>query len=223
MKTAIEERKAETREMIMQAGRKVFSERGYHNAQISDIVREAGISTGSIYAHFKDKRDLFAQVTRENLESLRGMLREIRQTDRQDDDIRERISRMKLAYETFFDYVDANTPQFLLILRAGFGVDEQLDSGAWEYFNFFADDFGEEFCKWERLGYLRGVNASLMGHIIIGAGLQVVHSYLMDAKFTRSEAIHNLMALNQALLTIYLTDKGKEALGSIDIAKVLQG
>jgi hypothetical protein len=44
----------------------------------------------------------------------------------------------------------------------------------------------------------------------------------MDAKFTRSEAIYNLMALNQALLTIFLTDKGKEALGSIDIAKILQ-
>lgn len=121
MKSAVEERKAETREMIMQAARKVFSERGYHNAQISDIVREAGISTGSIYAHFKDKRDLFAQVTRENLENLRRLLREIRQTDRQDDDIRDRIGRMKLAYEAFFDYVDANVPQLLMILRSGYG------------------------------------------------------------------------------------------------------
>jgi AcrR family transcriptional regulator len=223
MKSAVEERKAETREMIMQAARKVFSERGYHNAQISDIVREAGISTGSIYAHFKDKRDLFAQVTRENLENLRRLLREIRQTDRQDDDIRDRIGRMKLAYEAFFDYVDANVPQLLMILRSGYGVDQQLDSGAWDYFNCFADDFGEEFRKWERLGYLKGVNATLMGHIIIGAGLQVVHSYLMDAKFTRSEAIRHLMALNQALLTIYLTDKGREALGSIDVEKIIKG
>jgi len=50
MPAAIEERKAETRDMIMLAARKVFSEKGYHKAQISDIVKEAGISTGSIYA-----------------------------------------------------------------------------------------------------------------------------------------------------------------------------
>ncbi len=118
--------------------------------------------------------------------------------------------------------MDTNSALFLMILRMGFGVVEKLDSGAWDYFNAFADDFGEEFRKWERQGFIHGVNAHLMGHIIIGAWLQVVHSYLMDAKFTRSEAIYNLMALNQALLTIFLTDKGKEALGSIDIAKILQ-
>lgn len=222
MKTAVEERKAETRAMIMEAARKVFSERGYHSAQISDIVREAGVSTGSVYAHFRDKRDLFAQVTGENLDSLRRLLRELRQTERQEDDIRERVSRIKITYNAFFDFVDTNSALFLMILRTGFGVDEKLDSGAWDYFNSFANDFGEEFRKWERLGFIHGVNAHLMGHIIIGAGLQVVHSYLMDAKFTRSEAIYNLMALNQALLTIFLTDKGKEALGSIDIAKILQ-
>lgn len=221
MRTAFDERKAETRDMIMQAARKVFSERGYHNAQVSDIVKEAGISTGSIYAHFKDKRDLFAQVARENLESLRLMLREIRQTERLDDDIRGRVERMKFTYEAFFDHVDANASQFLMILRAGFGVDERYDAHTWDYFNAFAEDFGDEFRKWERLGFIKGVNASLMGHIIIGTGLHVVHSYLMDGKFTRKEAIYNLMALNQALFTTYLTEKGRKALGEISISQIL--
>ena len=118
MATSIEERKAETREMIVQAARKVFSEKGYHKAQIADIVKAAGISTGSIYAHFKDKRDLFEQIIRENLEVLRATLKELSQT-KKPGDVRERVQQWKPAYVAFFDYVESNPEQILLIVRGG--------------------------------------------------------------------------------------------------------
>lgn len=207
--------------MIIQAARKVFCERGYHNAQVSDIVREAGISTGSLYTHFKDKRDLFEQVSIENLENLRLRLLEIRKTENRTD-IRSRVERMKHTYHALFDYVEENPMHILMIIRGGFGVDERLDMSKWGYFNAFAEDIADEFRKWERSGIIEGINASLMGHIVIGTCLHVVHSYLMNGRFTRREAIHNLIALNQALFTVYLTDKGKEALGDLNVSMILE-
>lgn len=216
MSSPLEDRKAETRDMILQAARKVFSEKGYHKAQIADIVKTAGISTGSVYAHFKDKHDLYEQIIRENLGHLRITLKELSQT-RNPGDARERVQQWKPAFTAFFDYVESNPEQILLIVRGGFGVDEENDTIIWEFFNAFASDIAEDFRKWEELGFIKGVNAALMGHIVIGMCLHVALSYLMERQFTRVEAINNLMALTHAMVSLYLTEKGRSELGDMSV------
>lgn len=216
MSNAAEERKAQTREIIFHAASRVFSEKGYHKTQIADIVKEAGISTGSIYAHFKDKRDLYEQIVRENLDVLRNTLQELSQT-KTPGDVRQRIRQWKPAYMAFFDYVEANPEQVLLIVRGGFGVDEEHDTIIWEFFNTFASDIAEDFRKWQDLGYMQGVNPELMGHTVIGMCLHVALSYLMDRKFTRVEAINNLIALTYAMISIYVTEKGRAEIGDMEV------
>ncbi|HHO77185.1 MAG TPA: TetR/AcrR family transcriptional regulator [Deltaproteobacteria bacterium] len=216
MASPIEERKAETREMIFQAARKVFSEKGYHKAQIADIVKAAGISTGSIYAHFKDKYDLYEQIIRDNLDSLRNTLRVLSETQTHGD-LCQRIRQWKPSYIAFFDYVEANPEQVLMVVKGGFGVDEDHGMIIWGFFNAFASDIADDFRKWQDLGFIQGVNPELMGHTVIGMCLHVALSYLMDRKFTRVEAINNLMAQTYAMVSIYLTDKGRAELGDMKV------
>jgi len=210
---SFEDRKAETREMIIRAGCKVFSEKGYHKAQVADIVREAGISTGSIYAHFRDKRDLYEQILRENLESLRNKLKELSQT-KTPGDVRERVSMWRPAFTAFFDYVEEHPDQILLMVRGGLGMDYDEDL-AWEFFDAFATDIADDFRKWEDLGFISGVNAPLMGHIITGMCLHVALSYLKTRRFSRTEAIETLMAATYAMVSWYLTEKGKKELSGM--------
>ena len=56
-----------------------------------------------------------------------------------------------------------------------------------------------------------------MGHTVTCMCLQVALSYLMDRQFTRTEAINNLMALTHAMVSIYLTEKGKIELGDMSV------
>jgi AcrR family transcriptional regulator len=217
--TSAEERKAETRDMIIQAARRVFSEKGYHKSQIADIVREAGISTGSIYAHFKDKHDLFEQIIRETNEVLRTKLKVLSET-KKPGDVRERVQQWMPAYNAFFDYVEENPEQILILGRGGFGVDEENDTFIWNLFNDFATDISEDFRKWEALGFIKGVNANLMGHIIIGICTHVALSYLLEKQFTRSEAINTLLALTYAMVSMYLTDKGRTELEGLAIPRL---
>ncbi|UFJ42689.1 TetR/AcrR family transcriptional regulator [Brevibacillus humidisoli] len=51
-----------TVERIKAAALKQFAQHGYDGASLSDIAKEAGIKTPSIYAHFKSKEDLFLSV-----------------------------------------------------------------------------------------------------------------------------------------------------------------
>ena len=52
----------ETRAELLAAAARVFGERGYEGASISDITAAAGLSSGSIYAHFAGKAGLFAAL-----------------------------------------------------------------------------------------------------------------------------------------------------------------
>jgi AcrR family transcriptional regulator len=50
------------RSKILDAATKIFAEKGYQYATISDIAKEAGISTGLLYSYFKNKLDLLLSV-----------------------------------------------------------------------------------------------------------------------------------------------------------------
>lgn len=49
----------ETRQQIMFAAGKMFSERGVSQTSLNDIAEAAGVSRGAIYWHFKNKFELF--------------------------------------------------------------------------------------------------------------------------------------------------------------------
>lgn len=47
---------------IFEAALKTIKKKGYHNARMSDISKEAGISYGLVYHYFKSKEDLFDAI-----------------------------------------------------------------------------------------------------------------------------------------------------------------
>lgn len=48
-----------TRQTVLEAARKIFTEKGYADTTIRDIATEANRSTGSVFTHWDTKRDLF--------------------------------------------------------------------------------------------------------------------------------------------------------------------
>ena len=52
-------RTAETQRALLDAARAVFSEQGFADASIADVVERAGSSVGSLYHHFGGKSELF--------------------------------------------------------------------------------------------------------------------------------------------------------------------
>jgi AcrR family transcriptional regulator len=208
-----EKRRAETLGKITEAARDLFSKKGYHNTQVMDIVNEVGMSAGTFYNYFKDKRDLFLHITKENIEDLRLRLISLRQPDNTTD-FRKRIARLHDTYTAFFDYVDDHPTQLLMILRNGFGVDEDLDGVTWDIYRSFAEDIAEDFEKWQRQGYIQAVNLKILGHIVLGMSLQVAHSYVVEKEFSREEAIIVMNKATRAILRAYLTDKGRATLNA---------
>ena len=63
-------------EVIFTAACRVIREKGYHQARITDIAQEAGISYGLVYHYFKSKSDLFDAILEEWWTGLFAMMDE---------------------------------------------------------------------------------------------------------------------------------------------------
>lgn len=66
-RTFSQERARKTYEALLEAAQKVFVAKGYDATQTPDIAAEAGVSVGSFYRYFSDKREIFLEIMRRDL------------------------------------------------------------------------------------------------------------------------------------------------------------
>src|SRR5262252_6835028 len=59
-----------TRRVLLEAAREVFTEQGYSQASIADVVERAGSSVGSLYHHFGGKAELFLALWHEHQQAF---------------------------------------------------------------------------------------------------------------------------------------------------------
>lgn len=56
--------------LILDAARKVFSEKGFHESRLEDIAASAGFSKASLYNYFSDKEQIFLSLEIRDFEEL---------------------------------------------------------------------------------------------------------------------------------------------------------
>jgi AcrR family transcriptional regulator len=54
-----ERKKLQTRQLIAETARRLFSERGFDSVTVADVAREADVSVGTVFNYFPTKEDLF--------------------------------------------------------------------------------------------------------------------------------------------------------------------
>ncbi|WP_430487364.1 TetR/AcrR family transcriptional regulator [Priestia flexa] len=55
----MEEKKQQTKEMLLNSAEVIFSKKGFNGASVDEIAEEAGYSKGAVYSNFSNKEDLF--------------------------------------------------------------------------------------------------------------------------------------------------------------------
>jgi AcrR family transcriptional regulator len=65
------EQKAQMRENILTAARRLFQEQGFDGTSMTTIALASGLSVGGIYLYFKNKDDVFAHVFGRSLRDAR--------------------------------------------------------------------------------------------------------------------------------------------------------
>jgi TetR/AcrR family fatty acid metabolism transcriptional regulator len=60
---------------IIDAAIRVFARHGYYNSRVSDIAKEAGMASGTIYLYFKTKDDILVTLFREKMAQWAAFVR----------------------------------------------------------------------------------------------------------------------------------------------------
>ena len=58
----VQKRSIEKKQRIKNAALKLMSEKGYFSTSSNEIAKEAGVSVGTFYSYFKDKKALYAEL-----------------------------------------------------------------------------------------------------------------------------------------------------------------
>lgn len=85
----------EKKRRIIEAGLEIFEEKGYHNTNTAEIAKRANVSSGIVYAYFKDKKDIFIHALeiyfKRQFASIIDTLNSIEKIDNLDETIRNLI------------------------------------------------------------------------------------------------------------------------------------
>jgi AcrR family transcriptional regulator len=66
-----------TMRKLLDAGRVVFEQRGYHAARVDDVVKMAKTSHGTFYLYFSNKEDLFKALADDAMNEMAGLSDEL--------------------------------------------------------------------------------------------------------------------------------------------------
>jgi AcrR family transcriptional regulator len=76
-----EEHLEQRRQQILDAARRCFGRKGFHQTSMQDVFKESGLSAGAVYRYFKSKEDIVRAIGVENQGIVAGLLEEILNRD----------------------------------------------------------------------------------------------------------------------------------------------
>lgn len=103
------------RERLLLAAEHLFGERSYWRTTVAEICAMAGMATGSFYAHFDTKGDIFAAVIRRINSDLRGALQAALIDVEPDQRARERA-----CFRAYFDLTSERPWIYRIVREAEF-------------------------------------------------------------------------------------------------------
>ncbi|MBP5252850.1 MAG: TetR/AcrR family transcriptional regulator [Lachnospiraceae bacterium] len=111
-----------TRELLMEAAKKEFLEKGYNKASLRSICADAGLTTGALYFFFENKADLFAAIVDPPLNGLKKILFEHFREDAEEAKKLTSIEGLDMDHSEISDrivgHIYENYDSFMLLLTS---------------------------------------------------------------------------------------------------------
>jgi AcrR family transcriptional regulator len=157
-----ERRKADSRQRLLGAARRLFIERGYHATRPQDIARAADLGHGTFYLHFSDKRDCFLAFAEQacgELEAfVRGRLAGVDGVEPQ----------LRALLNAFLDYAEEN-PGALKAAMTDVSVIASDEAPGEPLVDRWATEWAARIRRGAEVGAIRAdYDAEVAGHAIVG-------------------------------------------------------
>ncbi len=200
-----ERRRIERREAIVVAAKRVFRDKGYHQASVHDIIDEARIARGTFYLYFASKQEVFGHLIDEFLQLIRGQVRRISLEPGADAPLDQLRANFRRVVNTVITHEDLST----IILRDPTSFDEDSRARVNVFFDQVRAMITDALRVGQGLRLVRPCNVHLVGVTALGGLLEALQHMLMahgddPAVRARERAFHNPEAVADELMAFFL-------------------
>jgi AcrR family transcriptional regulator len=179
----MQQRSEETRAKIMESAIKLFSNQGFNKASVDDICKEAGISKGAFYHHFKSKQELFLALLDGWLQTIDNAIDASR-----DKTAPETFMQMTKAFPYIFETAGEGLPMFL-----EFWLQASRDKKIWEASIAPYRRYHRYFTSLIKKGVDEGsfveVDPELTSRMIVSTAMGLLLQSLLDPKGANWEKV----------------------------------
>lgn len=171
------------REQVLAVAAGVFSEKGYRNASVADIVEKAGIGRGTFYLYFDSKKDVFLELIESYFREFERLLSENHQ--RLDEAVRGNgnvLSTWRQNMLRVLEYHRGNPDLTSVVYRDGMGMDEDFSERIDELSTVARKQFHQQFSLMRRHGLIRSVDLDVVASIVMGSTVYVIMEHLVKGR-----------------------------------------
>jgi AcrR family transcriptional regulator len=176
-----QERSVRRRERILDAAFTVFSRRGYREAGVDEVGRQAETSKGGVYFHFPTKEVLFLELLRTTADRLVGKV------ERAIADVPEPIDRADVALRTVLSVFAGHRTMARLFLIDAVGAGDRFGAELQRLHERFSALIAQQLDDAVASGALLPLDTRVASMVWFGALNEVVMRWLMAEPHGRLE------------------------------------
>lgn len=151
-----------SRDAILQTAQRLILKHGYDGLSMRELAEESGYAKGTIYHHFRDKREIFLSALERDLVTVRDRLRDAATGDGAP------VERLRAVIECYFEMVAEKRHVILATLREIGGLEREMRLLVQKHRASFLEPLTALLKEGSARGDFRPMNADLVVITLIG-------------------------------------------------------
>ena len=167
--------------MLLDRAKKLFSQRGYYQTQISDIIKNAKIARGTVYQYFKNKDDIFSSLLQTAYDEWQATIAE----EMKGVDLTSLPPRdyLKFRIKNSLTYFAKDPELTTVVLKMGYGLPAKLVRMLDRMDKEIIEQMGAELGWAVKHGVLRkDLDVELAANLLQGAVSRIAYHYFVKKK-----------------------------------------
>ena len=170
------------RRHLLDAATRVFAQKGYWAASISDIIQAAGVARGTFYLYFRSKRDAFLAVA----DNYRNELKRFTQQSGPGEPPftpENSRARIRADFLSWLEFYSQNLDAVNVVLRDASRIDPSAARKREELRQAFRSNLAKNVARLQEAGIYHGkVSPELAAHFLVGMFDEIAATCLQHAR-----------------------------------------
>ena len=163
--------------MVVRCAKAVFSQKGYYQASVSDIIQRAGIARGTFYLYFQNKRDVFNSILDELAKELDGVIKRINL-----DPSASPLEQLRSILRSIIMLALEDRAMTQIVLRRAGGLDSEFDGKLREFYETVLSTIESSLQRGIEHGLVRECNTKVIACCVLGCMKEVVNHISSDGE-----------------------------------------